>query len=80
MTEEKLKIISAFVSPDAPKHEQTKLDSGTFTTSYRPYVAPESKEKKPESEEYAPVELPKRFLRLRSLKEKTPKRNFRSLR
>ncbi len=72
MTEEKLKIISAFVSPDAPKHEQTKLDSGTFTASYRPYVAPESKEKKSESEEYAPVELPKKVSSPAELERKDP--------
>ncbi len=59
MTEEKLKIISAFVSPDAPKHEQTRLGDA-FAVKYRPYVAPKSEEKKSESEEYAPVELPKR--------------------
>lgn len=59
MTEEKLKIISAFVSPDAPKHEQTRI-CDAFAAKYRPYVAPRSEEKKSESEEYAPVELPKK--------------------
>ncbi len=59
MTEEKLKIISAFVSPDAPKHEQTKIDM-PFEAKYRPYVPTEKAEEKAESEEFAPVVLPKK--------------------
>lgn len=59
MTEEKLKIISAFVSPDAPKHEQTKIDM-PFEAKYRPYVPTEKAEEKGESEEFAPVVLPKK--------------------
>lgn len=59
MTEEKLKIISAFVSPDAPKHEQTKIDM-PFEAKYRPYVPTKKAEEKAESEEFAPVVLPKK--------------------
>lgn len=59
MTEEKLKIISAFVSPDAPKHEQTKIDM-PFEAKYRPYVPTKKAEEKAESEEFAPVLLPKK--------------------
>ena len=59
MTEEKLKIISAFVSPDAPKHEQTKIDM-PFEAKYRPYVPTKKAEEKGESEEFAPVMLPKK--------------------
>lgn len=59
MTEEKLKIISAFVSPDAPKHEQTKIDM-PFEAKYRPYVPTEKAEEKGESGEFAPVVLPKK--------------------
>ena len=59
MTEEKLKIISAFVSPDAPKHEQTKIDM-PFEAQYRPYVPTKKAEEKAESEEFAPVVLPKK--------------------
>lgn len=59
MTEEKVKIISAFVSPDAPKHEQTKIDM-PFEAKYRPYVPTEKAEEKAESEEFAPVVLPKK--------------------
>lgn len=59
MTEEKLKIISAFVSPDAPKHEQTKIDM-PFEAKYRPYVPTEKPTDKTESGEFAPVVLPKK--------------------
>lgn len=59
MTEEKLKIISAFVSPDAPKHEQTKIDM-PFEVKYRPYVPTEKPTDKTESGEFAPVVLPKK--------------------
>lgn len=59
MTEEKLKIISAFVSPDAPKHEQTKIDM-PFEAKYRPYVTTEKPTDKTESGEFAPVVLPKK--------------------
>lgn len=59
MTEEKLKIISAFVSPDAPKHEQTKIDM-PFEAKYRPYVPTEKPKDKTESGEFAPVVLPKK--------------------
>lgn len=59
MTEEKLKIISAFVSPDAPKHEQTKIDM-PFEAKYRPYVPTEKPTDKTESGEFAPVALPKK--------------------
>ena len=59
MTEEKLKIISAFVSPDAPKHEQTKIDM-PFEVKYRPYVPTEKPKDKTESGEFAPVVLPKK--------------------
>ncbi len=59
MTEEKLKIISAFVSPDAPKHEQTKIDM-PFEAKYRQYVPTEKPTDKTESGEFAPVVLPKK--------------------
>ena len=59
MTEEKLKIISAFVSPDAPKHEQTKIDM-PFEAKYRPYVPTEKPTDKTENGEFAPVVLPKK--------------------
>ena len=59
MTEEKLKIISAFVSPDAPKHEQTKIDM-PFEAKYCPYVPTEKPTDKTESGEFAPVVLPKK--------------------
>ena len=59
MTEEKLKIISAFVSPDAPKHEQTKI-AMLFEVKYRPYVPTEKPTDKTESGEFAPVVLPKK--------------------
>lgn len=59
MTEEKLKIISAFVSPDAPKREQTKIDM-PFEAKYRPYVPTEKPTDKTESGEFAPVVLPKK--------------------
>lgn len=59
MTEKKLKIISAFVSPDAPKHEQTKIDM-PFEAKYRPYVPTKKAEEKAESGEFAPVVLPKK--------------------
>ena len=59
MTEEKLKIISAFVSPDAPKHEQTKIDM-PVEAKYRPYVPTEKPTDKTESGEFAPVVLPKK--------------------
>ena len=47
------------MSPDAPKHEQTKIDM-PFEAKYRPYVPTEKPTDKTESGEFAPVVLPKK--------------------